>query len=283
MRRIFFCINMRKTRLILKPIQEIIDSEISNISNVFLRRSLLSSFAKEKDSLCTIEESFKKLTSKCQEKESIKYFFQSWSKTNHSAASVSGLASRITLSINDQLNHQKQLGLYKVCTSLQRITDEDLGAFGGALHSDLFYRMATELCGDDGWLLKKFCLKPAQEFKDWTDQQRLREQNLINGLLTTLVHEIYTYGEVEFIYPLYQKWFLAHMGGTTERAQEVLAWVTVHTGNTEINHFKHAVNAIQTFCEVTNIYFSEETGERIFTEYLRRKAAVMAECSLYLG
>lgn len=60
--------------------------------------------------------------------------------------------------------------------------------------------MATTLCGDDRWLLRENCLPSAQAFKDWTDRQRLRERDLMQGLLTTLVHEVYTHGEVEYIH-----------------------------------------------------------------------------------
>jgi hypothetical protein len=82
--------------------------------------------------------------------------------------------------------------------------------------------MATTLCGDDRWLLRENCLPSAQAFKDWTDRQRLRERDLMQGLLTTLVHEVYTHGEVEYIHPLYKEWFSRDMGVPAERARAQL-------------------------------------------------------------
>ena len=181
--------------------QAIIDSRNLNPQNNYLYQILLWAFQEKQDSLHKIEQTFNQLTSKYQNSNSLKYFFQSWLKTNNSAISVCGLASRITLFAQNQ-QIKKQLSLLEVCTNLQRITDEDLGAGGGPLHSDLYYKMATRICGDDLWMSKIFCLQSAYKFKKWADQQRLREK-LINGLLITLIHEIYTHAELEYIYPLY--------------------------------------------------------------------------------
>lgn len=259
--------------------QTIIEPVILSMPDITLRQALLDSFIQEQDALHTIENTFKQLTSQGHHCNLLKFFFQNWSKTNNSAMSVSGLANRITLTIKKYRHLLIKMNLFKVCSSLQRITDEDLGAYGAHLHSELFYRMATKICGDDSWLSKQFCSQEALNFKDWVDEQRLREKNLINGLLTTLIHEVYTHGEVEYIYPLYRDWFETHLKMSSKEARSALAWVRVHTGGTESNHFKHALNAVQLFCDTHNLQISVEFAKFIFTEYLRRKAAVMSECA----
>jgi hypothetical protein len=165
-----------------------------------LKQALVDAFRSQEAALVDIEGSFQTLTSRRHGAPQLRKFFGSWSKTNNSAASVSGLANRITLLTRSEQWGEAAQRLYQVCASLQRITDEDLGALGNTLHSDLFYNMATPLCGDDQWLLKENCLPSAQAFKDWTDAQRLRDRDLLQGLLTTLVHEVYTHGEVEFMF-----------------------------------------------------------------------------------
>jgi hypothetical protein len=62
-----------------------------------LRTALLETFEEERESLLAIEHTFDQLTSHSYKKEVLLKFFGSWSKTNNSAASVSGLANRITL------------------------------------------------------------------------------------------------------------------------------------------------------------------------------------------
>lgn len=262
--------------------QSIIEPVISEMPDSELRHSLLDSFRQEENSLRIIENTFTLLTKEPQERDSLKLFFHSWSKTNNSAMSVSGLASRITLMAREAQDPKIEHNLFKVCSSLQRITDEDLGVYGGFLHSDLFYRMATKICGDDSWLSKSFCLKSANEFKEWTDQKRLQEKEIIHGLLTTLIHEIYTHGEIEYIYPLYKNWFETHLDIEPSQVRNTLAWVTVHTGGTESHHFKHAVDAVQLFCDTMNIRCTKKTLSLIFTEYLQHKARVMAECGKHL-
>jgi hypothetical protein len=242
-----------------------------------LQNALLSGFAAEADSLSAIEQCFMRLTSRRHDPEVLKHFFQSWSQTNNSAASVSGLASRITLAARAVRDEQAKLGYYRVVDDLQRITDEDLGANGGVLHSDLYYRMATRLCGDDSWLSKRYCIDAAHDFRNSLLQQRLRDRDILNGLLHTLIHEVYTHGEVELIHEMCQAWLPIHMGIPTLEARKILAWVTVHTGGTESNHFRHATDAVAHYCAASGSRIDGEAAEALFRSYLQRKARVMEE------
>lgn len=247
-----------------------------------LKQALLDEFHNQEAALVDIEEAFRVLTSRRHEAARLRTFFGSWSKTNNSAASVSGLANRLTLLARSVPGSEEAQRIYKVCGSLQRITDEDLGALGNTLHSDLFYNMATPICGDDQWMLKQHCLPSAQAFKDWADVQRLRDRDLLQGLLTTLVHEVYTHGEVEFIHPLFTQWFERDMGVPPESVRKTVAWVTVHTGGTESNHFAHAVEAVEAFVEVMGIAVAKPAAREIFAQYLQRKARVMRDCADHL-
>ncbi|KIH84142.1 hypothetical protein [Pseudomonas batumici] len=248
-----------------------------------LKQALVDAFSSHEAALVDIEGAFHALTARRHGAQQLRKFFASWSKTNNSAASVSGLANRITLLARSEQNGAAAQRLYQVCSNLQRITDEDLGALGNILHSDLFYNMATPLCGDDQWLLKGNCLPSAQAFKDWTDARRLRDRDLLQGLLTTLVHEVYTHGEVEFIHPLFKQWFERDMGVPAEKVRSTVAWVTVHTGGTESNHFAHAVAAVEEFVEVMDVAVVKSAAQEIFGEYLQRKAAVMRDCAQCLA
>lgn len=263
-------------------LNEIVEPVLRAMPKSVLRPSLIAAFTEEQQSLFDVESAFRKLTARRHAPEALRKFFGTWSRTNNSAASVAGLANRITLAARTLSDPAKSRSLFEVCSCLQRITDEDLGALGGALHSDLFHTMATALCRDDQWLLQSNCLKSALEFKDWTDRQRLRNRELTVGLLTTLIHEIYTHGELEFILPLFRNWCERHMGIPGHRVPYTVAWVTVHTGGTERNHFAHAVNATHAYAATAGVALSESMAAPIFREYLARKAAVMRDCAAAL-
>lgn len=257
----------------------IVEPVLNDMPASTLKHALFEAFWAVEEELMEIEKAFALLTERKHSPAVLRKFFASWSKTNNSAASVSGLANRLTLLARSDAGCMAADQLYRACGSLQRITDEDLGALGNTLHADLFYNMATPLCGDDQWMLKANCLPSAQAFKDWTDRQRLRERDLLQGLLTTLVHEVYTHGEVEFIHPLFKQWFVRDMGIPAERARATVAWVTVHTGGTESNHFAHAVAAVEQFVEAMQINIDQAAAREIFEHYLRMKAGVMKECA----
>ncbi|CAM3519705.1 hypothetical protein BZK31_28155 [Pseudomonas floridensis] len=258
---------------------KIIEPVLNDMPAGVLKHALFETFWEQQEALLSIEESFEQLTSRRHSPVVLRKFFASWSKTNNSAASVSGLANRLTLLARSEQGFSVAEPLYRACGSLQRITDEDLGALGNTQHADLFYTMATALCGDDQWLLRENCLSSAQMFKDWTDTRRLRDRDLMQGLLTTLVHEVYTHGEVEYLHPLYSRWFVRDMDIPDSRLRSTVAWVTVHTGGTESNHFAHAVAAIDAFVEAMQIDVDPEAARQIFSEYLRRKSSVMKDCA----
>jgi hypothetical protein len=258
-------------------LQDIVHPVLNEMKEGPLKTALVGAFAAEESALAGIEECFSTLIAKRQEPEALRRFFHSWSKTNNSAASVSGLASRMTLNGRRSADAARKEALYRVCDSLQRITDEDLGARGNVLHADLFYRMATTLSGDDRWLSKHYCNSAADEFRDWVDRHRLRERDLLKGLLITLIHEVYTHGEVEFILPLFQRWARETFGLSADEARKVLAWIAVHTGGTESAHFGHATEAVAHYCDAAGVTIDGEAAASLFESYLARKAAVMTQ------
>lgn len=261
----------------------VIEPVLEQMPDGVLKQALKDAFRSQESELLDVEATFQALTSRRHAAPQLRKFFGSWSKTNNSAASVSGLANRITLLARSEPEGEAAQRLYRICSNLQRITDEDLGALSNTLHSELFYTMATRVCGDDQWLLTENCLPSAQAFKDWTDAQRLRDRDLLQGLLVTLVHEVYTHGEVEFIHPLFKQWFERDMGVPAAKVRATVAWVTVHTGGTESNHFAHAVAAVEEFVDVMGIVIVKSAAKEVFGHYLRNKAAVMRECNQYLS
>ena len=103
------------------------------------------------------------------------------------------------------------------------------------------------------------------------------------ALLTTLAHEIYTHGEVEFILPLFRRWLAEEYGFTDAESLRTLAWISVHTGPTEKDHFFHALTASQHFAEAMNVDIADYSLDEIVETYLEKKAAVLEHLCLRDG
>lgn len=257
------------------------EDAFSQLKHMPLRQLLLDSLQTEQDSVHAIANSFERITAQKQPLQIRRQFFSSWQRTNNSVMSVEGLANRITLEAEKALakgdNESSVMHFFRSAAQLNRVADEDLGAKGQPLHFELYYRMATEFCGeDDTWQSHSFCLPVATEFKSWLDSLRLKEP-IMYGIFSMLIHEGYTHAELEIIAPLFERWAMEGMKFDRNDALRNTAWIAVHNGGTEKNHFAHSCNAFQYYSAATNTKIDLQTAEQIFKEYLRRKGDVMKQ------
>jgi hypothetical protein len=255
---------------------------LEGMEDSHLKRQLLKYFPLQAENFTTIEDSFTLLTSLAPDPARLRPFFQSWSQTNNSAVTVAGLSNRMTMLVHKNSPIADEAQLFRSVASLNRIVDEDLAVVGKVLHSDLFYAMATNICGDDEWLLRKYLDPNAKAFKAWKDQNSIRNKDIMIGLLTTLVHEIYTHGEVEVILPKFTNWLEAEFDFSKTDLKNTLAWITVHCGPTEKNHFFYAVSSIFYYAKAMDIKLEEYDLSGIISDYLNKKALVMKTISAQL-
>lgn len=256
-------------------LQGIILPVLETVSDSHIKAGLIRCFSEQSHYFSTIEDGFRVLTRQRQDPEALCRFFHSWSQTNNSAVTVAGIGNRLTLMLQRGQPVGDEGALLRTLTSLDRIIDEDLAVTHRVLHSDMFYRMATDIVGDDRWLSRRYLHPAAKEFKDWKDHNSLRERDYMIALLTTLAHEIYTHGEVEFILPLFRRWLAEEYGFTDAAIRRTLAWISVHTGPTEKNHFFHALSALEHFAEAMGVAIADYPLDDIVAAYLEKKAAVL--------
>lgn len=224
------------------------------------------------DDLAEIEKCFSVMTRDLTE-EMAPYFFHSWSLTNHSAMAVSAIGNKMTRQYQQSQNADPGSFL-QALSALHRISDEDLGATGGTLHHDLFYNMAYEFCNSDTWLSRKYAIPAALEFKKYRHKNVVRTSDQLHALLATTIHEIYTHAEVEFILPLFQE--AAKVKGLRGRqAARAVAWIKVHCGGTERDHFGHALDAVDFWCKAVNADLKDYDLTQIFGTYFHHKSQVM--------
>ncbi|MGZ5051593.1 MAG: hypothetical protein ACXWF8_12155 [Methylobacter sp.] len=254
---------------------EYVSPALSEVEQPLLRKSLIGAFHNEAESLKIIEDSFKQITGDYHSQEKLKYFFRSWMMTNNSAMCISGLGNRMTMQTRDGSEIKDKDELFQTIASLHRISDEDLGVGNGLLHWDLFYRMATSICEADDWQSSRYLTAEAEAFKRWKDAQSLKDPDLMIGLLTTLIHEIYTHGEVEYIEPMFHRWLAVNSNFDETERRRNLFWITAHCNGTETAHFGHAQDATTHYCRALDIELSDYAMETIFRDYLQRKARAM--------
>jgi hypothetical protein len=259
----------------MNGLQSIIRPVLEQMPSSHLKVDLINGFASEGDSFMAIEHGFRRLTSELHDQETLRCFFHSWSLTNNSAMTVAGIGNRITLMMREETAIADKSAMMSTLVSLDRIVDEDLAVTNRTLHSQFFYEMATGITGDDAWLSHRYNHPEAQAFKAWKDANSLRENDLMIALLTTLVHEIYTHGEVEFILPLFQDWLLKQMDYSERQCAQSLAWISVHCGPTEKNHFFHALDAVGHYANAMGLRVEDYGLDEILSTYLKRKASLL--------
>lgn len=259
----------------VNSLQSIIMPVLQTVPESHLRSELLRNFAGHAEHFRTIEAGFHALTRQRHDPEMLSQFFNSWAQTNNSAVTVAGIGNRMTLLAHRGEPIADHHALLRAITSLDRIIDEDLAVTHRVLHSDMFYQMATDIVGDDRWLSRRYLHPAAKMFKEWKDRNSLRDRDLMIALLTTLTHEIYTHGEVEFILPLFRRWLDAEYGFSDAAIRRTLTWIAVHTGPTEKDHFFHALNAVEHFAAAMDIDLADYALDDIVAAYLAKKAEVL--------
>ncbi|HYD68952.1 hypothetical protein [Azospirillum sp.] len=248
---------------------------LKDLPDVPVRAPLLKAFGSHAAEFAAIEDGFRSLTSRRHDTKTLRRFFASWSQTNNSAMTVAGISNRLTLKLHRGEPVRDPLALLETLTALHRISDEDLAVTHKVLHSEMFYNMATGIVGDDEWLLHRYLDPSAVEFKVWKDHMSLREADVALGLMTTLSHEIYTHGEVEFILPLFTQWLIGHYDFSEEDTLRTLTWIRVHCGGTEKRHFFHALDTVAHYDRAVGIDWESCDLEGIVAQYLRKKSAVL--------
>ena len=253
---------------------------IPNVEDAFLRQALQSAWAASDKPLSRIEAAFQHLSEGRLDSYELRQFFHSWSQTNNSASTLAGYCNRLSsIAISDKAIADSR-NFLDIIHHLNRVTDEDLGANGGTLHWDLFYRMASTFCQGDEWLSLRYRTPQASEFKRWKEQKMLREPDLMQGMLVTLIHEISTHGEVEFILPLFEHLLAQMTELSPQKRSSSITWIKVHCGATEKNHFFHTLQAARQLCNVMEYQLDQNTVCDIFCDYLQRKADVMESISI---
>ncbi|BAI75712.1 hypothetical protein AZL_c04190 (plasmid) [Azospirillum sp. B510] len=259
------------------------ENAIAGLGNSDFGNEVSAAFHRERASIQKVEECFEKLTSRAWSRPVLERFFHAWRDTHLTSNAVAAMTCRL-MALAEQAEGQpdRAVAFFSAASETGKIIHEDLGLCGEA-HAELYYRLATNVCEGDEWERRRNRVPSAFEFRKWVLHQRVIAQDIQDGLETTIASEIYNHGEYTFAAPLFAPWLAREFGFTDQQVKRDLAYIVVHTGDTESGHFRHGVQALEYYC-----YGAQVTPDPIrlgarCSDYLRRVGDAFAGISARLN
>lgn len=251
-------------------IRDFVSEAISHLPDGNLATAVDSAFRQEQASVDRIESCFAELTSRTWSKSALERFFHGWRDTHLTATSVAAMACRL-LSLAEAAADKDATWFEASASETAKIIHEDLGLLGYP-HAELYDRLATSVCGADEWGLCRNRVSSAFEFRKWVHHQRVVARDVQEGLLTTIASEIYNHGQYSAIAPLFQHWLEETLQLEEKQVQSAMAYIMVHTGDTESGHFMYGMKALSHYCRGAQVPVDYSRIEGRCAEYLSRAA-----------
>ena len=250
------------------PLYTIVRQVTQQLPDRMLAEAVENAFQECLPSLHAVESYFQTLTSRRWAQPVPQQFLHGWRDTHLSAGSVAAMTCRLLTLAEEQPEHMATYT--KAATENAKIIHEDLGLDGGDTHANLYVRLANTVCGSNEWELNTYRTPAAYEFRKWIHQRRVLTPALEQGLLTTIASEIYNHAEYTLAAPLFEKWLQQDLGISAAQTKQALAYIVVHTGDTESDHFLHGVNALQHYLAAQGRHIDYAQVQECCVEYLQR-------------
>jgi hypothetical protein len=255
----------------------IIDPIIDFAPRQELREALRRAFLEEQEAVRSIENFFELLPRAHWSPDLLRTFLASWKATHLKMLAIYGLSCRLHRMAVTAEPPQRD-ALYTAAARNAETSYEDLGLdFDAHTHTQLFEELAEALVGDDSWQLRRYRLPEAHQFSRWVYRNMVVE-DVADGLFTNMFSEIYNHGEYLLALPAFDTYLASHSDLPPPKRQEALAYIQAHIDDdTEADHFKVVVEAMDRYGEATAWRFEPAQAENVFRGYLRRLAPVMRE------
>lgn len=228
----------------------------------------------------TAQRVFNRLTSSKWPAEQLRRFFSGWRSTHGTALFVSGLVIRI---------HREACGapepvrllLHQAAAEIGEIIAEDTGV-DDTPHNELFVRFASHVVGDDQWQLDRYLVPACERFRSQVKERRLAAP-IEEAILTTAASESWNTGEYTYFDSLIRPWLTDILGHPADIIEKKVAYVTVHAGETELGHFRHALAAWELYCRAIGNDADPMKAKLAFECYLAGVGSAFAELEQVLG
>jgi hypothetical protein len=245
-----------------------------------LREALARSFSRAGAAVEAIERCFELLPAKRWSEDLFAIFLHSWKATHLKMLAIYGLSCRIQrLAMADDGEAREHLWIAAARNA--ETSYEDLGLdYNGVTHAALYDDLARSFVASDAWQLEANGLPAALEFKRWV-YERMVVDDIPTGLLTNMFSEIYNHAEYSLALSAFTELVDSHYHFTGAERKRALDYIGVHVVNeTELSHFLVVVEALDRYNLAKRIATDYKRAEALFTEYLERLGAVMAEMRL---
>lgn len=245
-----------------------IEHDVLQVANPDVRDAVLRAYHRSMPALAKVESLFDLLTTRRFTPEGMFRFFQSWRHPLRGASSIAGLSCRLSAAAT-AVDGDRRAAFFMATAGCAEIIAEDMGV-PGIRHDDMFYRLATAICGSDEWQSKVHTVEPIIDFHAWVNYLRRHHKDLLEGVLTTIASEIYNHGEFCMIAPMFERWMTEELGMPRKDVRPNLAFILVHTGSTESDHFMKAIDVFDHYNVAAGLAPSYDRLEARCVEYLTR-------------
>jgi hypothetical protein len=173
-------------------------------------------------------------------------FLSSWRSTHGTALFVSGLVVRLQREARDSSAVARPI-FFEAAAEMSEIIAEDTG-IDDTPHNELFTRFANKLVGDDRWQLSHYSTPASLDFRDYVKRGRLVGPTE-EAILMTAASESWNSAEYSYFETSLRRWMREVLGYNEDTLEDTIAYVSHHSGEVELGHFLHALNAWSLYCE----------------------------------
>lgn len=186
----------------------------------------------------------------------LRRFAHGWSDTHVSSDLVGLLALRL-----------HKIGAHQAAGDMMHVIADDIGA-NGKPHRDMFATFANALCEPNGWRNPDNAVSSCTDFRRYLHQARVKAPEA-EAILTTAASEIWNVGEYTVLAEKFLPWMQNKMGLSLPEAKKANAYVQVHAGQTELDHFLCAIDAWDKLASHTKIAQPVDMAGQVMHRYLQ--------------
>jgi hypothetical protein len=256
-------------------LRSVIEPVIALVTDKNLQNALQEALNENETSIEAVEDFFDAVPQNNLDNSKLSFVFNSWKATHLKMLAIYGLSCRLQR-MASQTEGETKLKLL-VAGSLNAETSyEDLGLdFDAETHADLYNQFAAGFLPDDNWVLQRYTVQEAADFKNWV-YRNMVVGDIQTGLFTNMFSEIYNHGEYSVAREAFAEYLDKYSKHSPEKKKAILTYIEAHIeDDTEKEHFLVVVKALNNYAEATNTAIDYALGKRIFSEYLQRLSKAM--------
>ncbi len=165
--------------------------------------------------------------------------------------------------------------LLNAAIEIGEVISEDTG-IEGPTHQELFEYFAHAVVGKGQWRQEKYAMPKCREFRKFIREQRLNAP-IEQSILITMAPELWNTGEYTYLNLLIRPWLRDHHHRPADKIEDIAAYIHVHAGETESDHFLHVINAWDSYCLASHQFKDLNKLTNVVENYFHHLGAAFKE------